>query len=166
MLWVTIKVIFVCFVCILYDSLFCFASDFVFFFVCAGNAGHAGTCGCCFCTRPKSLKHVNSWQVTNPSIHERLGQLRTGKLNKTVLAKMEKKVITELTQNTAKYAKDNPDFDLQRWLKPNQLHLTDHPAHTFISDYSRDHGYNYLALQIFEKLPDSNFIFDRATPPQ
>lgn len=95
-------------------------------------------------------------------LRDQLGVPRTYKLNKSIMAKMEKAVKKEMKQNTKKYSKDCPDFELSEWLQPNKLHWPHHPAHAFINEWSRERGHNYLALQIYEKLPDEHFIFDRA----
>jgi hypothetical protein len=125
-----------------------------------GNSGHAGTMGCCFCTRPKSLKHVSHWLVTNLALLEAMGVPRTYALNKATMAKFELATKAHMQAEKVKYAAADPDFDLEKWLQPNQLHLPHHPAIEFLKTWSRDHGYNYRCLQIYEQLPDDHFMFD------
>ena len=125
-----------------------------------GNSGHSAICGCCFCTRPKALKYVCGWAVTDPATLVLCGQLRTQKLNKKVMKKFEQKLRTHLKKDRAVYKEKDVDFDLKEWCKDGLIHRADHPALAWIVKWSREHGHSYRAVQVFEDVDTRNFIFD------
>ena len=52
-----------------------------------------------------------------------LGEPRTRKLNKRIMKQFEAAVQKHLRANVELYTGRDPDFDLEEWLAPGQLHL-------------------------------------------
>ena len=124
-----------------------------------GNSGHSAICGCCFCTVPKAFKYVCGWLEKDPATVRLLGELRTRRLNRAIMAKFEKELKAHLKEKQDEYSAKDDDFDLNTWLAPGQIHRADHPALTWIVKWARENGHSYRSVQLYD-LDERCFIFD------